>query len=193
MNFEFFNQRKFMMTAFAIVAAAQLAVPAAMIVRYESVLAYGTLYKFRTAPVDPYDAFRGRYVALRIKEDTAKVKNKADFRYQETVYATLETDPDGFAKFATVTKAPPAGKVDYIKVKVRYTYSENDNVISLDVPFDRYYMNENFARAAETAYRENSRRGKENTYIAVRVLDGKAVIVGLFIDNKPIEQYLKEK
>lgn len=193
MNFEFFKQRKFMMMVFAIFAAAQLAVPAAMILRYELVLAQGTLYKFRTAPVDPYDAFRGRYVALRIKEDTVKVKNKADFKYQEPVYALLETDPDGFAKFATVTKTPPAGKGDYLKVKVRYTYSENDNVISLDVPFNRYYMNENFAKAAETAYRENSRRGKENTYIAVRVLDGKAVIQGLFINNKPIELYLKEK
>jgi len=37
-----------------------LAYPAYMVYEQETVLAKGTLYKFRLAPVDPYDAFRGR-------------------------------------------------------------------------------------------------------------------------------------
>ena len=179
------------MLCFGLAAVLQIAVPAAMIVRYEMVLIYGKLYKFRTAPVDPYDAFRGRYVALRIKEDSAPVRDRTEFKYNETVYAAITTDKDGFAKFASVSKTPPTEDVDYLKVKVRYNYGE-DKVISLEIPFDRYYMNENYAQAAEDAYRQNSRQGKENTYVAVRVKSGKAVIENLFIDNQPVMEYLNQ-
>lgn len=192
MKLDFFQNKKVVMLSFGLVAMIQLAVPAAMIIRYELVMMQGTLYKFRTAPVDPYDAFRGRYVALRIKEDTAPVKDKSEFKYNETVYATITTDKDGFAKFASASKTPPEGDVDYLKVKVRYNYG-NEKTIDLQIPFDRYYMNENYAKAAEDAYRQNSRQGKENTYIAVRVKDGKAVIENLFIDNKPVMEYLKQQ
>lgn len=50
----------------------QLAVPAFMIVRREHALSMGRAFKFRTAPVDPYDAYRGRYVALNFEAATVK-------------------------------------------------------------------------------------------------------------------------
>jgi len=44
---------------FALVALAQLYVPAKMVWNQESILEEGTEYKFKTAPVDPNDPFRG--------------------------------------------------------------------------------------------------------------------------------------
>ena len=40
----------------------QIITPLSMIIKRESVLKNGGQFKFKTAPVDPYDAFRGRYV-----------------------------------------------------------------------------------------------------------------------------------
>ena len=51
---------------FVTVAFLQLLIPIQMITSRERILDKGTLYKFRTRPVDPYDAFRGKYVALSI-------------------------------------------------------------------------------------------------------------------------------
>ena len=54
---------------FALVGFAQLAVPASLIWKRERTLRQGHVWKFRTAPVDPVDAFRGRYVALEFEAE----------------------------------------------------------------------------------------------------------------------------
>jgi uncharacterized membrane-anchored protein len=83
---------------FAVVAVVQLAVPASLIVRHELTLQQGQMFKFKTAPVDPYDAFRGRYVALRFEQNVAPVVAGEKLACGQKGYATLETDKDGFAK-----------------------------------------------------------------------------------------------
>src|SRR5205823_4166257 len=50
---------------FGVVALAQLAVPATMVWQRDQTLKQGRIWKFRTAPVDPVDVIRGRYIALR--------------------------------------------------------------------------------------------------------------------------------
>ena len=46
---------------------AQFAVLSAVIIRREWTLRYGEVCRFETAPVDPFDAFRGQYVQLDYK------------------------------------------------------------------------------------------------------------------------------
>ncbi|MEY2531777.1 MAG: hypothetical protein QOI96_1862, partial [Verrucomicrobiota bacterium] len=58
-------------------------------------------------------------------------------------------------------------------------------------PFDRFWVTEKNAPAAEKAYIENSRREKQNAYVTVRVRDGDAAIEELFIDNQPLKEYLR--
>jgi hypothetical protein len=52
-------------------------------------------------------------------------------------------------------------------------------------------VTEKSAPAAETAYRENSRRGKENAYVTVRVRESDAALEQLYIDNQPLADYLR--
>ena len=47
------------------------------------------------------------------------------------------------------------------------------------------------APEAERVYRENSRRGKENAYVTVRVRAGDAALDQLYIDNQPLPEYLR--
>jgi len=60
-------------------------------------------------------------------------------------------------------------------------------------PFDRLWVNEKIALAAEAAYRENSRREKQNAYVTVRVHNGDAALEQLFINNQPLAQYLRAR
>ena len=174
--------------SFIAVAVLQLAVPMSMISKREATLKRGDQYKFKTAPVDPYDAFRGRYVALRMEQDHVPVPDGSSIKRGQYVYVLLEEDSDGFATLKSATVERPDGA--YIKAAVRYRYG---NKLHLNLPFDRYYMNEKEAPAAETAYREHSNRKQQDAYITVRVKSGFAVLEHLYLGGVIMEEYLKKE
>jgi hypothetical protein len=171
---------------FAGVVLAQIAVPVVMIVRYERTLAVGQSFKFRTAPFDPYDAFRGRYVALRFDQTQARGEG-ANFNNGDAAFVTVEADPDGFARFPAIALRPPSQGA-YLKVHA--TYSIGDRV-NFDLPFDRFYMEETAAPAADRAYVEHSRGRDRDAYALVRVLDGLGVIEEVYVGGKPIAEFVR--
>lgn len=173
---------------FGAMVIAQLAVPFSMIASHERTLAEGTAYKFRCGPVDPYDYLRGRYVALSFRDTTVEDWQGPYFERGERVYVHLEVDDAGFAKIEDVTAQPPASG-DYLEVTVTSGGAHN-RTLRFRFPFDKYFMNEFDAPAAETAYRNRSRT-EEGAYVVVRVRDGQGVIAGLYIEDVPIEEYLR--
>lgn len=173
--------------AFVVVALGQLAVPSWMILREERVLRDGAAYKFRTQPIDPVDVFRGRYVALSLEPNHVAVATNETFVYRSTVYVTLGQGPDGFAILTGWSRTLPESG-DYLEVT---TWGAHEGKLSVRLPFDRYYMEETEAPAAERAYWEHSRRGQRDAHVAVRVLNGRGVIEELYIAGKPIRQFLK--
>lgn len=180
---------------FAVVTVAQLAAPASLWWRYERTLREGRAYKFRTAPVDPYDAFRGRYVALRYEQQQGPWRGAGAAERGQTAFATIEEGDDGFARVQGLTPERPAVG-DYLRVKVTYPgWGTNAGQVNFAVPFDRYYMEERQAPKAEAAYWRNSpRRGQTNdtTYALVRVKGGRGVIEELFVGGKPIREAIRQ-
>jgi uncharacterized membrane-anchored protein len=174
---------------FALMALAQLAAPASMIWSHEHVLAAGVAMKFRTAPVDPYDAFRGRYVTLRFDQTLASLPEGVSIPSGQTAYVEVEVGPDGFAKLGAAHLEPPKGKT-YLKATARYGGSQGN--VDIELPFDRFYMEESKAPLAEEAYRKHSRRDEHDAYAIVRVLDGAGVIEDLIVGGKPIGEMLRE-
>jgi uncharacterized membrane-anchored protein len=181
--------KKLRLGCYLVVALAQVAVPATMIWGHERALTQGAVYIFRTQPVDPYDAFRGRYVRLRIEEDHAPLMSGMQIQPGQKVYALIEIGTNGFAKFSGVRTSPPS-KEPYLTARARYA---DGTVVHLDLPFDRYYMEESLAPAAEKAYRENSHRGIQKACVSVRVLDGTGVLENLWIDDVSIHKFVSGK
>lgn len=182
---------KLIIALFALAAAAQIVVPASLVVRHELTLRSGTSWKFKTAPVDPADAFRGRYVALGFQEHQVPLADKQQFAHGQKVYATLETDPAGFARFKALSSSPPSDK-PYLRVHIAWTSADSAEV---ELPFDRFYLEEHAAPAAEQAYRQSNRRGQTNstTYALVRIRHGSGVIENVFIDGKPIRDLVRDQ
>jgi uncharacterized membrane-anchored protein len=180
----------------AAVAILQVAVPVAMIARREATLRLGRAYKFRTAPVDPYDAFRGRYVWLGFEQTQARWTGKAEPTGRSRGYAVLDEGRDGFATVREVTSQQPQSG-DYVKVDQVYRgWGTNSAMANFRLPFDRFYMEETKAPAAERAYRENSnRRGQTNynTYAVVRIKGDDAVIENLYVDGKLISEFARQQ
>jgi uncharacterized membrane-anchored protein len=173
--------------ALLVLASVQLGVPASMIYKRESVLRHGRVFKFQTAPVDPVDAFRGRYVALSFQANTAPA-NEA-FPTGTQLWAVLSEDENGFAKIERVSRSPVDGD-NVMPVTVRWS---SESSVNVDFPFDRYYMEESAAPRAEAAYRENSRQTNQNAYVTVRVYRGTAAIEELYVGGKAIRDFLREE
>ncbi|MGE5317415.1 MAG: GDYXXLXY domain-containing protein [Chloroflexota bacterium] len=143
----------------------------------------GTLYKFMTAPVDPNDPFRGKYIALTFQENVVELKNKEEWTMGETIYIGLTTDNNGYAKIESVSKEMPAGHPDVIKAKVRYVREDGPRELIIDDPFDRYYMEESKAAEAEITYRQLLADTSKVTYALVSVKEGEAVLNDVQIDG----------
>ena len=171
----------------ALVGVAQLVVPARQIFEREETLHKGTLYRFRTQPVDPYDAFRGRYVALGFADTSAKLPDELEVERRDRVYVTLTTDEEGFAQLGTVAKHRPSG--DYLEARVSWL-SRGSGEATIELPFDRYYMEEELAPEAESLYRAQARDARP-AFAAVRVYRGRAGLEELFIDGLPVRERLE--
>lgn len=163
--------------------AVQLAVPAGLIAKHEVVLRHGVAYRFRTQPVDPYDAMRGRYVALRFaQEENVPLDVASGCERGDRVHAVLGEDEHGFARIEVVTRDRPRDRAS-MPVDVVYVHQGK---VRVRFPFDRFYMNEKLAPTAERAYAEATRVTATNSYAVVRVLNGTAVIEQVVVGGIPI-------
>lgn len=179
---------RFKIFLFSGLIISQLAAPVSMIAKREFVLKQGTPFKFKTAAVDPYDAFRGRYVALRVQANKVARPAGVNLHYGQKVFALIMVDERGFAKISQVATQKPKGS-PYLMARV--SHPSGDDVF-LNLLIDRYYMAEKSAPKAEQIYREHNRREKQNSYVLVRIKDGFAVVEGLYINELRIEEVLKK-
>jgi uncharacterized membrane-anchored protein len=170
------------LVVFVLVAFAQLSVPASLIWKREQTLRHGSVWKFRTAPVDPVDVFRGRYIALHFEIETEEISPPENTRSGQTVFVTLKTNADGFAEIDQVSTTKPAVN-DFMEAQLLGK--------TIALPFDKYWVTERDAPAAEAAYRAQSRRDKKNAFVSVRVFRGDAAIEQLYLDNQPLGEYLR--
>ena len=176
-------------------AIVQLYIPAGQIRKYEDILRTGAVYKFRTAPVDPYDAFRGRYVALNYAGTEAVSRQGEKFNRHAPAYVALQKDAAGFVHFGEISSETPA-RGDYLRVEYLYATGGSGDFAHFRLPFDRFYMEESKAPLAEAAYRKfGNRRNREKdpTYVVVRIKDGRGVIEDLYIKDIPIRDFLAEE
>ncbi|MBC8005575.1 MAG: GDYXXLXY domain-containing protein [Verrucomicrobia bacterium] len=188
------TSKRILLIAFLLVALVQLAIPVKMIWDREEILDTGTLYKFRTAPVDPNDPFRGKYIALTFRENTVEVNDGEEWIDGEPIYLTLTTDSNGFAKIDFVSKEMPSGQPNVIRAKVRYVMDEKPRKVVIDYPFDRFYMEESKALEAEILYRQLQADTNRVTYALVSIKNGEAVLSDVQIDGTSIiERVNKQK
>ena len=181
---------------FGLLCAAQLALPLSLVVKHERTRSSGSPWRFQTAPVDPGDPFRGRYVRLSfVAERNAVPMANSGLLYirdDTRMYAELAADDKGYARLVRLHEQRPASG-EYLDVFVRHmeykdepgrTHSAPAAFVRL--PFDRYYLPEALAPMVEQDYARASREAQANTYAEVRVRDGHAALVNLVLDGTAV-------
>lgn len=185
------NSRNLWFIAFVLMVVVQLFVPAKMIWEKELVLDKGTEFMFRTAPVDPSDPFRGKYLVLRFEDNLVEVEDISDWQEDEDVYLSLSKDSEGFAIPVAVSKIKPSSSEDFLVAKVDQLNSPNQVMIAY--PFDRFYMEESKAYRAELLYRESMEDSSKVTFASVYVRKGNAVLQDILVNGKPLLDLLEEE
>lgn len=186
------NNKKIILIAFGLLVLLQLWTPAAMIWNREDVMRSGKSFKFRAAPVDPNDPFRGKYIILNFRDNSYAQKARIKWLPGEQVFAQLSEDSGGYARIHSLHKKHPGKGIDFIKAKVNYLGTEGMGTVYIDWPFDRFYMEESKAGSAEKVYNRSLADTNNITYALVKVKSGDAVLENVFINEKPIVSYLKK-
>lgn len=181
------RNKKVMLILFIMLAVIQIATPLYMVWRWEDTLRTGHAYQWMTAPVDPYDALRGRYVDLRFKEIKGPVAPGEELHYGQKAYAAIGTDVNGYAYISSVSAGKPQNS-DFVKVRVVSFVKGGE--VNVMLPFKRYYMREDLAPLAEQAYRRSA--GKDGR-VTVRIKNGFGVVEQLYIGVQTIDEYLRSE
>jgi len=179
------SRKKWIILAFVVVALAQLAVVFQMIGQREVVISKGTKFNFKTAPLDPNDPFRGKYISLEFEANKFEVDSAEQWNYGDKVYVAISENKDGFAAISSVHRDVPKDHLHYILAEVSYMNFKPYEVFIL-YPFDRFYMEESKAPVAETAYFESAIDTNSVCWAEVFVHNGKAVISDVKIDGVSI-------
>lgn len=164
------------LVAFVLMVVAQIYIPWRMVITHEDVLEEGTAFRFRTAPVDPHDPFRGKYITLSFPDNGWSIQDASGWDEGEEVFVSMATDSAGFATIAYVSGAEPGDQEAYFRTTISYVLRDSISRIFVTYPFDRFYMNEGKAQEAETLYREAAADSTSQMYALVRVGKGKAVL-----------------
>lgn len=178
------NNKNWILTAFILLALAQLYVPAHMIFSREEILETGDTYKFDVAPVDPNDPFRGKYIRLRYAENTVAIPEGTHWQANESVYVILTRDKNGYARIKGVSKTRPEDS-HYVAAKVDNVFN---NTLIIQYPFNRLYMEETKAYEAEMLYRGALQDSSRQAYAIVSVKDGDAVLQDVYINEIPLKE-----
>jgi len=182
----------YIVAIFILVAGIQLFVPAKMIFDKEAVIASGTAYKFKTRPIDPNDPFRGKYITLNYDINSVKTDDTL-WRRDDQAHVYLTKDANGFAEALRVTREKQDITNDFIIAKVSW-YNKHSREVNIELPFNRYYMEESKAYDAELAVRNAQRDSlPHNTYALVHVKNGSAVLSDVLIDNISIKDYVQNQ
>ena len=179
------------LSAFAVVMMLYLAYPYFMIHSQERVLKRGEVFRFELLPVDPVDAFRGRY--LELNYDGSALPAPPGVQAGDRIYIAIREGGQGFARFTEALPDPP-GAGAYLSTRV---ISISGDLLYFDIPDNmrHYYLNEKTAPLAEEAYNRLVLRSTETekvaAYAQTRVLKGRVLIEALYFDGKPLPEYLE--
>lgn len=187
--------KKAIFSLFILMILVQLFVPANMIWNNEDVLKTGKEFKFKTAPIDPNDPFRGKYIFLSFDNITVEIPKEHDWKRGEAIYVSIKEDKNGFAIIDSVSRKEPQQTQDFIKAEIGFINSYQADKVTMNIryPFERFYMEESKAYDAEITYRETRRDTTKTAYALVNVKEGDGVLKDVLINGVPIAELVNTK
>ncbi|MBT8219133.1 MAG: GDYXXLXY domain-containing protein [Bacteroidia bacterium] len=171
---------------FSIYAVGLLAFPLMTVWNQQSIFDDGSIYKFKCAPIDPNDIFRGKYVQLGFDNNFIP-KSTLSIDIGQTVYGRIAIDQAGYA-FVTEIANVPFGKETYLELQ---NVQDQGDIIRFDYPFNRLYMNEEKAPKAEELFRDELSNTDAEIYARVYITEGRFLLDDVFVNEMTLKQLVE--
>jgi uncharacterized membrane-anchored protein len=184
--------KKMIMILFAVMCLAQWIVPGKMVYDSENTIAEGSLYKFRTAPVDPWDPMRGKYITLNFQGNFFQFADSAEWQSGDQIFVTFTTDAAGFAVPDQIYHTKPEAGSYLGTVVEQVSHYKDEHKVWYKLPFERFYMEESKAAQAEQLYWKAQRDSAQVVYALVSIGQGQAVLQDVIVNDRPIVDLINE-
>jgi len=123
-----------------------------------------------TQPVDPFDPFRGQYMAINY--EISRILDVESFEVGDVIYVSLKEDSEGIWRKESISKVKPL-KGDFIRGKIK---SASGNNVWIEYGIEQFF----FERHAELPTR--------NITVEVSVANsGRAMLSKMLYNGEPIE------
>jgi len=185
--------KKAVLGIFIVVAVLQLSVPGTMIYRKESAIRNGHVFYFKSAPIDPSDPFSGKYIHLSLEASQYKLTSAEEKIGGDDAFAIVGKNAKGYAEIISVSGSKPEGTDDYVKVKLPGGSFRKMwwGTPSLELPFDKFFMEESKAPEAEGLYTKTLRDTGSVTVAVVHIWKGESVVTDVRVDGKSIREVVR--
>lgn len=159
-----------------------------MIMQQENILKEGTPFKFKTAPIDPNDPFRGKFVVLNYEANRYTVTDGQPWFQGDPVFVKIQNDSAGFAEIVGLERVAPTDGQHFIKAEIGSVWNQHPMQIRIKYPFERFYMEEHKAPKAEAMFRDLWSDSSSTVYGLVVVHQGKAALEDVLVDGVSISE-----
>ena len=181
------NNPKLLVMFFAVMVLAQLYVPVSMVVSSEKVLSEGVEYKFKIDTHEIAGSIHNDLIRLPFENNSIAVKDKDNWKKFEPAFVSISTDNEGFAIISAISKSRPPGDAVFFKARVNHVEERPDKVV-VTLPFEVYYPETGFSEEESERYRKILSDTTRNVYALVKVLNGKALLQDIFVDDIPLKE-----
>jgi uncharacterized membrane-anchored protein len=161
-----------------------------MLFQLENTRNQGDLFRLELNAYDPYDMFRGNYLALSFKEDRIKTP-LGPLQWNEKFYVKLINDKNtGFARPVEVARTFPGGD-NWVKVNNSggSVMEEDDTMLLFSFMQERYFMSEVKIKKAEQALRSATADSNRKCWAEMRVKNGITILTDVKIDGKSLRNW----
>ena len=181
--------KTFLPILFLLLVIMQLYVPASVVFNQERIHLSGTRYKMQLAPIDPNDPFRGKYIILSFRENTARLPSEGKFESGAPVYVVMKPGRNDFLEIETISHEFQATKSPRVCIKARIrSIIETDGYkeAQLDYPFTRFYVEESKASDIEERYMKAAGDTNAISYGLISVYNENVAVKDIIINGKSL-------
>jgi hypothetical protein len=192
------KHKALLLSAYVLVALAQLFVPYQMISKEADYALSGREFQFRIRHnrTDGYrggysgSTVQGKFIWLQFEENQFRVSDRKEWELGQTVYVTFTTDSMGYAAVRDVTKTRPATS-DWVKAKA-FMNNRDTTILSLVYPFNNYYIEDKDTRDIDTAFTRKMNDPVSSICLKVNIKENQFIVNDLMVDSLTFKEFVKK-
>ena len=184
-----------LLSAFIMVALAQLFVPFRMISKQDGFAETGTEFKFKTDNrLNPNfngigSDLSGKFIWLKFREDHIQIADKKDWENIQNAYVEFATDSAGFAKIRSVAAIKPVNRNYWVRARVNVDWKDSTR-LQIIYPFNKYYIRDTQIKKVESVIKNGLCDTLKTNFLKIKIKENQFVAGDLMIDGVPFKEMI---